>query len=111
MQTYRTKKILILGLSLSVALMAAATASASGSMPSPSRLPSASGNSTQSNSYDLGKAVYMEKISCNTCPVPEGANDAASAKTLLARVNANEFKLSSTEKRRLKTFLNRRFNQ
>lgn len=111
MQTYCTKNTLILGLTLSVALVAAATASASGSMPSPSRLPSTSGNATQSNSYDLGKAVYMEKISCSTCPVPEGANDAASAKMLLARVNENEFKLSYTEKRRLRTFLNRRFTQ
>lgn len=110
MQTNRIIETLILGLSMSTALMTTAV-NASGSMPSPSRLPATSTGSTQSNSYDLGKAVYMEKISCATCPAPEGASDAASAKMLLARVNANEFKLTGREKRRLKTFLNRRFNQ
>ena len=111
MQTYRIGKTTILGLCMSAALMTAASVNASGSMPTPSRLPSASTGTAQSNSSDLGKAVYMDKISCATCPAPEGASDAASAKVLLARVNANEFKLSATEKRRLKKFLNRRFKQ
>jgi hypothetical protein len=104
------KQSLILGLSLSAVLLTATSAIASGSMPS-ARVPTASTQSgSQTNNYDLGKAVYMEKISCSTCPVAGGVNDAAGAKGLIARVNANEFKLSSSEKRRLKTFLNRRFD-
>lgn len=106
MQAHRINKTLSLGLSMAIALMATTTASASGSMPS-ARAPISS--SQNSDRYDQGKTIYMEKISCNTCPVAEGVSDSASAKALLMRVDANEFKLTKTEKRRLKVFLNRRF--
>jgi hypothetical protein len=109
MKIHIIKQSLMLGLSLSAALLTTSTAFASGSMPS-SRMPTTSSQSgSQTNNYDLGKAVYMEKISCSTCPVAEGVSDAAGAKGLIARVDANEFKLSKSDKRRLKTFLNRRF--
>lgn len=106
MQAHCTNKTLSLGLSMAIALMTGTTASASGSMPS-ARAPVSS--SQNSDSYDQGKTIYMEKISCSTCPVTEGVNDSATAKALVMRVDANEFQLTKTEKRRLKVFLNRRF--
>jgi hypothetical protein len=111
MKLYPQSKTLILGASIAAAFFFASSVQASGSMPSPSRVPSSSSNSQTSNtnSYDQGKMVYMEKISCSTCPVSAGVNDAAGAKALMMRVDANEFSLSKNQKRDLKKFLKRRF--
>ena len=106
-----SSKTLMLGLCITAAMFLASSAQASGSMPSPTRLPSSNSSQSEStpNGYDRGKMVYMEKISCSSCPVSAGVNDATGAKALIKRVDANEFSLSRTEKRRLKAFLKRRF--
>ena len=111
MKLHTPSKTLMLSLSISAAFFLARSAQASGSMPSPTRVPSADSSQSDNNSngYEQGKMVYMEKISCSNCPVSAGVNDATGAKALMMRVDANEFSLSKTEKRRLKKFLKRRF--
>jgi hypothetical protein len=102
------RKTIVLGLSAASFVLMAGSAFASGSMPS-ARTPAQNTQGTTSNSYEVGKSVYMDKISCGTCPVAAGVQDAAGAKALVMRVDANEFTLTKSEKRSLKTFLKRRF--
>jgi hypothetical protein len=101
-------KTIVLGLTAASFVFMAGSAMASGSMPS-ARTPTPNTQSTTSSSYEAGKSVYMDKISCSTCPVAAGVQDAAGAKALSMRVDANEFALTKSEKRSLKTFLKRRF--
>lgn len=111
--TYRFK-VTGIGMSLLFSSILAESAQASGSATAPRHtdaieIPVGSSSSTQANSYTLGKAIYLNRISCDSCPLPSGVDSPESAHTLIGRIDAGEFGLSRPDKRRLKYFLKRRF--
>ena len=63
-----------------------------------------------SDNFSRGKAVYMERVACASCPAPNGASNADEAKALIARLADNEFKLSVRQRRAVQSYLNRRFD-
>ena len=77
-----------------------ASATASGSMSA--RTPS-------SDNFQRGKTLYMERVACSSCPAASGASNADEAKALIARLDGDEFKLSSREQRAVRSYLNRRY--
>ncbi len=85
----------------------ASAAMASGSLPSPSSNNARSGGS--SDSYERGKQLYMQKVACAECKAPSGAENMGDAKSLISRIDAKEFDLSFSERRRVKAYLRNRF--
>jgi cytochrome c5 len=100
----------LLTLAAALALTALAGAAvASGSMPQPQRVPKSTSSASNADAYARGKDTYMMKIACDSCPVAGGVQDKAAAMALITRIDSGEFELRSSEKRRVKAYLNDRF--
>ncbi len=70
------------------------------------------GSSNQARTPDpieQGRRIYLRKIACAKCPVPEGATDKDTATALIERINDKEFSLSRRERDYVVSFLNRRW--
>jgi hypothetical protein len=59
--------------------------------------------------YALGKRVYLQRLACADCPVPSGADSAEAARTLIDRVQRDEFSLRPREQRAVVAYLKRRW--
>ena len=60
--------------------------------------------------FSRGKALYMERVVCASCPAPNGASNADEARALIARLDDEDFKLSARQRRAVQSYLNRRFS-
>jgi hypothetical protein len=103
------KSRLMLPFALLLLSASAVSAFASGTISQPQRMPKNASAPVDSDAYARGKQVYMDKIACDTCPVAGGVQDKAGAMALVARIDAGEFDLKKSEKRRVKAYLNNRF--
>lgn len=56
-----------------------------------------------------GKDAYMNKLACDSCPVPGGVSTAPDASALIARIDKGEFSLKRSEKKHIKAYLRSRF--
>lgn len=56
-----------------------------------------------------GRTVFLKQIACERCPVPEGLRDKDSARALIERVQADEFDLSTADRRAVVTYIKRRW--
>lgn len=61
------------------------------------------------DNFSRGKALYMKRVACSSCPAANGASNTDEARALIARLDGDEFELSAREKRVVKSYLNRRF--
>jgi hypothetical protein len=62
-----------------------------------------------SDNFSRGKALYMERVACESCPAAHGASNADEARALIARLDDDEFKLSARQQRAVRSYLSRRF--
>jgi len=60
-----------------------------------------------SQSYNVGKAVYAQKLACKSCPLAGKKLDAAMANQLLKTIDT--YSLSANEQQALATYLKLRF--
>ncbi len=58
---------------------------------------------------DAGQKIYMQKITCSSCPYAGGVQDMAQAKQALSKISSGEIKLKDAEKKAVTKFIKRRF--
>ena len=82
-------------------------------VPDPSSASGSMGGSAPrrqaTNSYAMGKQIYLKRIACDDCKVPGGVASAEAATALLARVNSDEFGFTEAEQMHTQKYLVRRF--
>lgn len=59
--------------------------------------------------YALGKRVYLQRIACADCPAAGGADSKEAARSLLERIEREEFALKPREQRAVAAYLKRRW--
>lgn len=77
--------------------------------PLPASASGTLGGGSSGDPYALGKRVYLQRIACTECPAAGGVGSAEAARSLLDRVERDEFALKPREQRAVVAYLKRRW--
>ena len=88
-----------LSLLLAAVLLSPLPAAASGTL----------GGGSSADHYALGKRVYLQRIACTDCAAAGGVGSAEAARSLLERIERDEFSLKPREQRAVVAYLKRRW--